>query len=162
MNEKFYKDGLKFECQRCGFCCGNSPGFVYLSERDLTVLCEYFKMSAKEFTEKYCRFVDYYYGEKVLALKEKSNYDCVLWANGCTAYKARPVQCSTYPFWNWIIENENSWQDCAKECPGINKGKTWSVREIEKNKTSYLRNVPLKKEEVQSLIFSQKNENKQN
>ena len=44
MSEKFYKDGLNFECQRCSFCCGHSPGFVYLSQRDLNVLCNHFQM----------------------------------------------------------------------------------------------------------------------
>ena len=47
MCDKFYKDGLKFECQRCSFCCGHSPGFVYLSQRDLTVLCEHFNLKIK-------------------------------------------------------------------------------------------------------------------
>lgn len=159
MCEKFYKNGLKFECQRCSFCCGHSPGFVYLSKRDLTVLCEHFNLKAKEFIEKYCRWADYYYGTKVLALKEQKNYDCILWKNGCSAYKARPVQCLTYPFWNWIIESEQSWQDCAKECPGINNGKLWNIQEIEENKAAYVHNIPLKKEDAESLIFLQESQN---
>ena len=87
--EKFYKSGLHFECQRCSFCCGHSPGFVYLSKRDLTTLCKHFDMTVKDFVEKYCRWADYYYGSKVLALLEKKNYDCILWENGCSCYEAK-------------------------------------------------------------------------
>lgn len=152
MCSSFYQNGLKFECQRCSFCCGHSPGFVYLSKTDLLNLCKHFHMDIQTFVEKYCRWADYYYGTKVLALKEKKNYDCILWENGCSAYLARPIQCSTYPFWDWIIESSNSWEECAKECPGINKGKTWTFEDIEKNKTLYVNNKPLHKEEVEELI----------
>ena len=41
---EFYKNGLNFECQRCSFCCGHSPGYVYLSERDLLTLCAHYKI----------------------------------------------------------------------------------------------------------------------
>lgn len=152
----FYKNGLNFECQRCSFCCGHSPGFVYLSKRDLLALCEFFKMSVREFVEKYCRWADYYYGDEVLALLEKKNYDCILWENGCSAYSARPIQCSTYPFWSWMIKDKETWNDCAKDCPGMNKGKLWTFDEIEKNKREYIANKPLKKEEVLKLIEEQK------
>ena len=158
MSEKFYKDGLKFECQRCSFCCGHSPGFVYLSQRDLNVLCNHFQMKIKDFVEKYCRWADYYYGTKVLALQEKKNYDCILWKNGCSAYQARPVQCSTYPFWDWMINDKETWMECAKECPGMNKGRKWDIEEIEKNKIAYIHNIPLKKEEVEELIKNQNTE----
>lgn len=152
MCEKFYENGLNFECQRCSFCCGHSPGFVYLSERDLRTLCNHFKMTIRHFVEKYCRWADYYYGTKVLALLEQKNYDCILWDKGCSAYKARPVQCSTYPFWSWMIADEETWNECAKDCPGMNKGKVWSVEEIEKNKEAYVNNIPLHKEEVEELM----------
>ena len=152
VNKDFYQKGLHFSCQRCSFCCGHSPGFVYLSHRDLTALCAFFNMSIKDFVEKKCRWADYYYGSKVLALTEKKNYDCGLWDNGCTAYEARPVQCSTYPFWSWMLEDKQTWDDCAKDCPGMNKGKLWTFEEIEKSKTAYDSNIPLKKEEVEELI----------
>lgn len=115
-------------------------------------LCDFFKMSTKEFVEKYCRWADYYYGTKVLALKEQKNYDCILWNSGCSAYEARPVQCSTYPFWSWMLEDRAIWDDCAKECPGMNKGRVWSLEEIEKNKTAYDDNKPLHKEELEEEL----------
>ena len=155
---KFYAQGLHFECQRCSFCCGHSPGFVYLSKRDLTELCNFYNLKIKDFVEKYCRWADYYYGETVLALQEQKNYDCILWQNGCSAYSARPVQCSTYPFWAWMIKDKKTWDECAQECPGMNKGRLWSFEEIEKNKHAYVANKPLKKEEVLELIREQEEE----
>lgn len=148
----FYKNGLHFECQRCSFCCGDSPGFVYLSKRDLLALCDFFKLSVKEFVQKYCRWADYYYGTTVLALEQKENYDCSLWNKGCSAYEARPIQCSTYPFWSWMIQDEATWNDCAKDCPGMNKGKLWSFEEIKTAKEQYDANTPIYKEEVEKLI----------
>lgn len=153
--EKFYKDGLNFECQRCSFCCGHSPGFVYLSKRDLTTLCDFYNMSVLDFVMKYCRWADYYYGQTVIALKEKDNYDCILWENGCSAYKSRPVQCSTYPFWSWMIQSSSMWEDCAKDCPGMNKGRKWTFEEIESNRAMYDSNKPLLKNEVLKLISEQ-------
>lgn len=151
-DEPFYKDGLQFSCKRCSFCCGHSPGFVYLSKRDLESLCRHTKLSAKQFVETYCRWADYSYGEQVLALKEKKNYDCILWENGCTCYESRPVQCSTYPFWTWMINDRETWEECGKTCPGINNGKLWSRAEIEENKKAYDENIPLRRKETEQLM----------
>ncbi len=148
----FYKDGLNFECQRCSFCCGHSPGFVYLSKRDLLALCGHFNMKIADFVQKYCRWVDYYHGKTVLALLEKKNYDCILWENGCSAYSSRPIQCSTYPFWSWMVSDRKTWNDCASECPGMNRGRLWSFKEIEENRRKYTANTPITKEEVLLLI----------
>lgn len=150
--DKFYKDGLCFECQRCSFCCGHSPGFVYLSWRDLDSLCAFFSLSRADFVEKYCRWADYYYGKKVLALREMKNFDCVLWKDGCSAYEARPVQCSTWPFWSWIVESRESWDDCAKDCPGMNKGALHSFEEIDSAQKRYLENLPIEREEFLKIV----------
>ena len=149
----FYDNGLQFSCNRCSACCGQSPGFVYLSFSDLTNLCQYFKIDVKEFISVYCRWVQYYDNTEVLCLKEKTNYDCILWKEGagCTAYGSRPIQCSTYPFWSWMIESKESWDNCEKDCPGINKGRLWSKEEIEKQKSLYDGNEPIHRNEI---VFS--------
>lgn len=148
----FIKNGLKFECQRCSSCCGKTPGFVYLSKQDLFKLCDFFKLNIEEFINKYCRWANYYYGQTVLALKEEKDYYCTLWNNGCTAYEARPIQCSTYPFWTWMINDKETWTECAKDCPGINNGKIHSCEEILKNSNDYTNNIPITKEECEVLI----------
>ena len=157
MKDPFYKNGLKFSCQRCSFCCGHGPGFVYLSKRDLSELCKFFKLTIKEFVEGYCRWADYYGGTKVLALFEKKNFDCVLWKDGCSAYPARPVQCSTYPFWSWMVNDKAVWDDCAKDCPGMNQGELWPAEYIDEMKKRYDDNKPLYKEEVEKLMEEEEN-----
>lgn len=150
----FYKDGLKFSCQRCSFCCGHSPGYVYLSKADLDRLCEGTGLSYKEFVSKYCRWANYYEGKTVLSLIEKKNYDCILWENGCSLYEHRPSQCRTYPFWAWIVKDKETWDDVATECPGMRAtdGRLWTYEEIEKNRHEYIANQPLTREEVLALI----------
>lgn len=79
-----------------------------------------------------------------MALLEKPNYDCVLWgADGCQAYDARPIQCSTYPFWSWILESPQSWSQEAKSCKGIDGGKLRSRQEIDGQKFLYDHNLPI-------------------
>lgn len=145
-DSRFYEAGLKFECRRCSDCCRISPGYVYLSKKDLTSLRDWFKIGEDEFIGKYCRWVQYYGTREALCLREKGNYDCVLWENGCTAYGARPVQCSTYPFWPWILKSRETWDAEAKDCKGMNSGALHSVQEIEERRLLYANNAPVTRE----------------
>jgi len=153
--QQFYAEGLCFECQRCGGCCGKAPGFVYLSKEDLQKLCEHTGLKVRQFVNKYCRFADYYEGKKVLALKEQKNYDCIFFDKGCTVYKSRPIQCSTYPFWTWMVESKESWDEVAKNCPGMNKGLRYDLDFINNQSYTYSSNTPITKEEVGILISKQ-------
>lgn len=150
MENNFYEKGLKFECRRCSYCCGNGPGFVYLSKADLERFCAHFEMQPIAFVEKYCRWVTYYEGKTVLALIETKKLECVLWNNGCTAYKGRPVQCRTWPFWDWMVKEKADWDECAKDCPGMNSGPVHSKEEIEKAAKEYKENIPLDFEQWQA------------
>lgn len=143
MEKCFYEKGLKFECKRCSYCCGNGPGFVYLSKVDLLNLCRFFKLKPKDFEEKFCRWVEYYEGKTVLALIETKKLECVLWNNGCTAYEGRPVQCRTWPFWDWMVAEKSSWDECAKDCPGMNYGKLHLREEISQAASEYKNNIPI-------------------
>lgn len=147
MSEKFYDKGLSFECQQCSHCCCDEPGFVYLSREDLDNILALLAIPEQDFIDQFCRFVPFYDGSEVLCLKEKENYDCIFQnkGKGCEIYKARPVQCSTYPFWSFIIKNKKAWEDEAKECPGINKGKIHTKEEIEEANFLYEKNIPLRK-----------------
>ncbi len=149
--ESFYKDGLHFECKRCSGCCGKTPGVVYLSKRDLLALCNFYSMTPAAFIEKYCKWEMYYEGKTVLALQSLKNNDCILWKDGCMAYEARPIQCSTYPFWDWIVRDKSMWDDCASDCPGMNNGRLWTKEEIEKSSRLYELNVPLQKDELDAV-----------
>jgi Fe-S-cluster containining protein len=131
MDEPFYSNGLRFSCQRCSGCCRHDPGFVNLSEEDLGRLIQWAKMGREEFISIYCRWADRGDGYEYLCLKEKKNYDCILWDGGCIAYEARPFQCSSYPFWPSLLRDEDWWDANARDCPGIGKGDLHRIGEIE-------------------------------
>jgi Fe-S-cluster containining protein len=130
--ELFYVNGLKFSCKRCSSCCRYDQGFVYLSKKDLNKLSSALKMDENDVISEYCRWVKNWNGDSVLSLKEKSNYDCILWDSGCTVYSARPLQCVTFPFWDSIIADAQCWESAAKSCPGMNSGELHTMAEIEK------------------------------
>lgn len=132
MGDCFYREGLRFECTRCSRCCRFDPGFVFLSYHDLDRLQKKTGMERAAFLEKYCRAV-YVNGVYRLSLKEKDNYDCIFWRDGgCTVYDARPLQCSTYPFWEDNLRDAESWNRLEESCPGINKGQLHPREEIDR------------------------------
>ncbi|OHD11697.1 MAG: hypothetical protein A2Z96_01775 [Spirochaetes bacterium GWB1_48_6] len=130
MDSSFWSNGLRFECARCSACCRLEPGFVFLSASDFERLLHHSGLAFRQFIDTFITTVDIGTG-LALSLKEKANYDCILWgANGCTAYEARPVQCSTYPFWQGVIETPEDWERESKDCPGIGKGSLVSAEVI--------------------------------
>ena len=135
MSDSFYRDGLHFTCQRCSSCCRFDPGIVNLSRQDLDKLLIWSKLVEEDFIETYCRWVHKSDGYEYLCLKEKVNFDCILWDNGCLAYENRPLQCSSYPFWVSLVIDEDWWAANAQECPGVNKGQLHDCDEIEAHLT---------------------------
>ena len=131
LEKPFYIDGLNFECQRCSACCRFDPGYVFLSQNDLSRISDFFHVTESDFREKWCRKVDMG-GISRLSLLEKTDYDCLYWKDGkCEVYPARPLQCRSYPFWHSILASRETWEEEGKSCPGINKGKLHSFEEIE-------------------------------
>lgn len=132
MSVVFYRKGLRFSCIQCGRCCRHAPGYVFLTEDDLSGLAQGLEMSRENFIESCCRIIvkD---GKSRLSLKEKRNYDCVFWEKdtGCTVYRNRPLQCRSYPFWPQILASRESWEQEGEECPGIGEGALNTKESIE-------------------------------
>lgn len=126
----FYAKGLRFECTRCSACCRHDPGYVFLSQVDLDALCAHFGLDEAEFRRRHCRVVDFGIVTR-LSLLEKANNDCAHWENGgCAIYEARPQQCRSFPFWSSNVFDQESWDNCARDCPGVNRGGLHSARRI--------------------------------
>ncbi|MDR2444580.1 MAG: YkgJ family cysteine cluster protein [Spirochaetaceae bacterium] len=126
----FYRNGLRFSCRRCSFCCRAGPGFVFLSGDDLYNIAKKLDMPHHEFIQVYCRWIDWDGGAR-LSLKEKTSLDCIFWKDGCLIYEARPVQCRTYPFWESMLGSEEVWLCTTEECPGAGSGSLVSGEYIE-------------------------------
>jgi len=122
----FYAHGLRFSCKRCSACCRFDAGYVFLSQKDVSLLCAPLDMQHDIFIEKYCRWIPAGNGTSRLSLQEKQNYDCIFWSEkngeGCMVYKVRPLQCRTFPFWASVMRSKNSWEMTAMGCPGMDDG----------------------------------------
>ena len=141
-SDLWYRDGLSFSCTQCGNCCTGAPGYVWISEVEIARLAEHLKITPDEVVEKYCRKL----GERI-SLKERrspeGNYDCIFLKEDettkkriCTVYPVRPLQCRTWPFWDGNLMNRESWQRASKRCPGMDRGKKYSLEQIESLRTA--------------------------
>jgi Fe-S-cluster containining protein len=116
--EKWYQNGLNFQCTGCGKCCSGKPGFVWVNDEEIHDMANFLKISQKDFLKKYVRHVQ----QRLALIEYKKNYDCVfLRDQKCLVYGARPTQCKTFPWWPHILKSEKNWDEAAKECEGIRK-----------------------------------------
>jgi Fe-S-cluster containining protein len=137
-DKKWYAAGLHFECQQCGNCCSGVPGYVWVNDEEALAIAAFLKMPIEAFAKKYLRKV----GKKV-SLIELPNYDCVFLTRsekgiGCSIYPVRPEQCRTWPFWHYNLESPDDYIENTKRCPGINRGRLFTLQEIEEK----LKNSP--------------------
>lgn len=123
----WYKAGLRFTCTQCGNCCIGAPGFVWVTEEDLSAIAAYRDEPVDEVRAMYTRTAG-----KGRSLREKGNGDCVFFdrAKGCTIYPVRPPQCRTWPFWESNVKTPEDWVATCKVCPGSGKGELISAEEI--------------------------------
>ena len=126
MNDsKFFANGLKFECLRCGACCTGEEGYVLLTEEDIERLMEGLGLTREELMVKYLRSVGGRY-----SLQETDDGRCVFWAGDCTLYEHRPYQCRSFPFWPSNLRSKESWEQLAATCIGVGRGQVNSEKEI--------------------------------
>ena len=121
------EDGLRFECQSgCIKCCA-IPGLIFVKKEEVSGMAEFFKINEEKFMEKY--ILCYFGGIYRLNCPEKE--PCMfLEETGCKIYPVRPAQCRCFPFWPENINNPKNWFGLKKICPGIDKGRLYSINEI--------------------------------
>lgn len=125
----WYKDGLRFECQKCGDCC-RIRGLVWVNASEIAQMARYLGLGYTEFKKTYVREV----GSR-LSLDETPRGECLmldLKTGLCKIYPARPNQCSSYPFWPKFLASSEKWQRQRSRCPGLNRGRLWTYEEIQK------------------------------
>jgi Fe-S-cluster containining protein len=116
----WYRDGLRFECTRCGNCCSGPPGTVFATEAEAVALAEHLGIANTSFREKYVRLLVH----GGVLLREKPNSECIFFngAKGCSVYEHRPLQCRSWPFWRSTTLSPERWLAQAESCPGMNRG----------------------------------------
>jgi Fe-S-cluster containining protein len=132
----WYKDGLRFECQRSGNCCRGEPGVVWVSKKEVKNISKSMGISPELFAKKHLRLIN---GR--ISLLEYENGDCVMYDNGCKVYETRPQQCRTFPFWSSNLKTKAEWEEQKKMCPGIGKGKLYTLDEIENSMSPELNDL---------------------
>jgi len=84
-------------------------------------------LATEEFIRRHCRQV---FGDH--SLNELENGDCVFWSSeGCEIYPVRPIQCRTFPFWREYVRSPKAWEQAARRCPGVNRGRLYAAVEID-------------------------------
>ncbi len=128
-DEPWYRDGLRFECTRCGNCCTGAPGFVWVSTEEIAALARLLKEPVDSVKALYTRVAS-----RGLTLREKANGDCIFFAQGkgCTVYSERPRQCRTWPFWESTTRDPEAWEHTKQGCPGAGVGPLIPVEEIKR------------------------------
>ena len=125
----WYADGLRFECTQCGACCSGEPGYVWVDDAEILGMADQMEMTIGQFEDQFVRQVG---PDK--SLKEYSNGDCILLdpeSRKCSVYKARPLQCRTWPFWDSTLQRKKDWKETCEACPGAGKGKLYTLEQIE-------------------------------
>lgn len=126
-DQPWYREGLAFECTRCGACCTGAPGFVWVDDAEIAQLADHCGLTVPKFLKRYVRQV----GGR-LSLIERPGGDCIFWERGagCTVYPARPVQCRAWPFWPDSLESREAYDEVTATCPGTGRGRVYGVDEI--------------------------------
>jgi Fe-S-cluster containining protein len=121
----FFDQGLRFECTQCGHCCTGDPGIVYVAPAELAPLAAALDLTPDETLQRY--LLPWRDGHTV---REDADGRCLFYDKGCRVYTARPTQCRTWPFWLSNLRSRTRWEQVAKACPGIGRGRLYSQEEI--------------------------------
>jgi Fe-S-cluster containining protein len=117
------KDGFNFifnasACKECAArCCTGESGYIYVTKEEMSAISESLDIQIGEFADTYLFKKDYKY-----SIKERKNgesYECIFYddeINGCSIYETRPMQCSTFPFWDYYKTRVS---ELKEECPGV-------------------------------------------
>lgn len=124
MSDIMTKDGYPYAfdpkgCESCaGNCCIGESGYIWINKQEMAKLSDLLDISIMELKEKYLNKIDYKYSIKEIQL-DTNNYACTFFdleKKQCGIYHARPVQCRTFPFWDYF---QNRVNEVKEECPAI-------------------------------------------
>jgi len=126
--EPWYAKGLRFRCTACGRCCTGEPGHVWVTPEEIKRIAKARGLSKHVFQQRFVRRVG-----KRFSLKERENGDCAMLQDGkCSVYAAKPLRCSTFPFWEPVLTDAREWADTKERCEGIDQGDLYTREEIER------------------------------
>ena len=105
-------------CLTCGGrCCTGESGYIFVNKSEIEDISSFLNLSTREFVKEYLYREGFKFSIKERKLED--SYECVFYdsaTNGCMIYEARPLQCRTFPFWDYF---KNRIDELQLECPGI-------------------------------------------
>jgi len=105
-------------CYSCGGrCCTGESGYIYVNKNEMERIASFLEISIDELKEKYLYKKGYKFSIK--EIKYQDSFECIFYDrenNGCKIYMARPIQCRTFPFWEYY---KTRVEELKQECPGI-------------------------------------------
>jgi Fe-S-cluster containining protein len=118
-----YPADLRFECSRCGICCGDTKEkirHILLVGSEVMEISEKTGCPANVFCVPIKGMLPY-----VFEMRKQQDCKCTfLKDNQCAIYEFRPLICRFYPFELKFSEEQNRYQFKATlECPALNLGK---------------------------------------
>jgi len=126
--EPWWQDGLRFRCTACGECCTGEPGHVWVTPEEIKRIAKARGLSKWVFKQRFVVRIG-----KRSSLKERENGDCCMLKDGkCTVYDAKPLRCTTFPFWEPVLTSREEWNETAERCEGIGQGDLYGHDEIER------------------------------
>jgi len=105
-------------CETCqGRCCTGESGYIYVTKNEIEKISKLLDMDVKLFVDTYLFKKMYKYSIKEVV--HENSHECIFYdrdSNGCKIYDARPLQCKTFPFWDYYKTRVD---ELKLECPGI-------------------------------------------
>ena len=105
-------------CETCeGRCCTGESGYIYVTKDEIIKIAQLLELEVNEFVKKYLFKKGYKYSIKEMMYND--SHECIFYnreSNGCNIYDARPLQCKTFPFWDYYKTRVD---ELKLECPGI-------------------------------------------
>lgn len=117
MDKNWFDQGVKFKCTGCGKCCTGEPGYVWLKEEDIKGIAAHLNLDRATFLRKHTRSTH----GRISLNEHPRTYDCEFFRDSkCLIYKARPMQCRTFPFWEENLISKRAFLSVGDRCEGIN------------------------------------------
>ena len=139
---------LRFECQKCGYCCSQKV-LLYPSLEEIRKLARTLNLSECSFALRYLQEIyDPPRDAYVIAFRTNQANDpltgCIFCQDKmCVIHDSRRTDlCHVFP-WNHFDLKQEEWEenfiseDGTFWCPGIGRGHSWTQKEIQKIKEDY-------------------------
>lgn len=126
--EIVYPKKLRFECQRCARCCGDTSHRgrnLLLTKKEVERIAKRTGRSPMSFASPISN--NGHYGYK---MKKRSGKCVFLVGKACSIYNVRPLVCRFYPL-SINKKNKRYVFEVSDDCPGVGLGKTLSAEKLE-------------------------------